>query len=166
MKPALPEIVAVRDWACEQVIAQLAGVAPSPWPGTADERFETEVRPAVTPIEWDTSLVDQSIRTVIAADDANRIVAVSDSFLELLGGWSRSDLVGRRVVTIVPPSMRESHVAGFSRHLTTGQTRILGQPITIPVLRRDGTEVTCRMRIEKADAGQHRAIFVAWAEPA
>lgn len=33
-RPGLPEVVAVRDWACESVIAQLAGVAPSPWPGT------------------------------------------------------------------------------------------------------------------------------------
>jgi PAS domain S-box-containing protein len=165
VKPGLPEIIAVRDWACEQVIAQLAGVAPSPWPGTAHERFETEVHPQMTPIEWDTAVIDNSDRAVLAADDANRIVAASDSFLELIG-WERSELIGRRVVTIVPPAMRESHVAGFSRHLTTSETRVIGREVELPVLRRDGTEILCRIKIERAEAGPHRAIFVAWAEVA
>ena len=35
LRPGLPEIIAVRDWACEQVIAQLSGSPPAPWPGTA-----------------------------------------------------------------------------------------------------------------------------------
>ena len=165
VKPGLPEIIAVRDWACEQVIAQLAGVAPSPWPGTSDERFETEVHPQMTPVEWDTAEIDNSDRAVLAADDANRIVAASDSFLALLG-WERSELIGRRVVTIVPPAMRESHVAGFSRHLTTSETRVIGREVELPVLRRDGSEVLCRIKIERAEAGPHRAIFVAWAEVA
>jgi anti-sigma regulatory factor (Ser/Thr protein kinase) len=42
-RPGLPEIVAVRDWACEQVIAQLSGIQASPWPGTAQEQFEIAV---------------------------------------------------------------------------------------------------------------------------
>jgi PAS domain S-box-containing protein len=39
---------------------------------------------------------------VIAADDANRIVAVSRPLARLLG-WRPEDLAGRRVVTVVPP---------------------------------------------------------------
>lgn len=30
-RPGLPEIIAARDWACDQVIAQLAGSPPAPW---------------------------------------------------------------------------------------------------------------------------------------
>jgi hypothetical protein len=33
VRPGLPEVVAVRDWACEQVIAQVAGSPAAPWPG-------------------------------------------------------------------------------------------------------------------------------------
>lgn len=33
VRPAPPEVVAVRDWACGEVVAQLGGAAPRPWTG-------------------------------------------------------------------------------------------------------------------------------------
>ena len=163
LRPGLPEVIAVRDWACEQVIAQLSGSPSAPWPGTAQMRFETEVRsPGV--VEWDNSSVADSQRGVIAADDANRIVAVSRPLARLLG-WRPEDLVGRRVVTVVPPALREAHVAGFSRHLTTGEAHVLGVPLDLPVLRKDGSEVPCRFIIERAPVNPGRSVYVAWIEP-
>jgi PAS domain S-box-containing protein len=164
VRPALPEVVAVRDWACEQVIAQLAGVAPTPWAGTEQERFETEVRSSERAADWDPGVVDRSERAVVAADDANRIVAVSDSFLALVG-WERDELIGRRVVTLIPPAMREAHVAGFTRHLSTGEVRVLDNPTDLPVLHHDGHELTCRLLIQRELVSDNRSIFIAWAEP-
>jgi PAS domain S-box-containing protein len=163
LRPGLPEIIAVRDWACEQVIAQLAGGPPAPWPGTAQTRFETDVR-AAGAVDWDSSIVTDSHRGVIAADDANRIVAVSRPLAQLLG-WQPKDLVGRRVVTVVPPALREAHVAGFSRHMTTGEAHVLGVPLHLPVLRRDGSEVQCRFMIERAPVNPGRSVYMAWIEP-
>jgi PAS domain S-box-containing protein len=164
LQPALPEIVAVRDWACEQVIAQLAGAPPTPWPGTAQPRFETEVRDNRPAAEWDVTVVTEADRPVVAADEANRIVAVSRPAAELLG-WECEELVGRRVVTIVPLAWREAHVAGFSRHLSTGESRVLGMPTELPVLTHDGTEVPCRLLIERLPDTGTRAIYTAWIEP-
>ena len=163
LRPGLPEIIAVRAWACEQVIAQLSGSPPAAWPGTAQMRFETDVRAAVV-VEWDSSIVTDSHRGVIAADDANRIVAVSRPLARRLG-WRPEDLVGRRVVTIVPPALREAHVAGFSRHLTTGEAHVLGVPLDLPVLRKDGSEVQCRFMVEHAPVNPGRSVYMAWIEP-
>jgi PAS domain S-box-containing protein len=163
LRPGLPEIVAVRDWACDQVIAQLSGSPPAPWPGTAQTRFETDVRAAGV-VEWDSSIVADSHRGVIAADDANRIVAVSRPLARLLG-WRPEELVGRRVVTVVPPALREAHVAGFSRHLTTGEAHVLGVPLHLPVLRRDGSEVQCRFMVERAPINPGLSVYMAWIEP-
>ena len=65
-RPGLPEIVAVRDWVCEQIIAQLAGVPPAPWPGAGQEHFTVEVgdRAEPAPPEWDTTAVTTSDRGV------------------------------------------------------------------------------------------------------
>ena len=163
LHPGLPEIIAVRDWACEQVITQLAGGPPAAWPGTAQMRFETDVR-ALEVVEWDSSIVGDSDRRVIAADEANRIVAVSRPLARLLG-WRPDDLVGRRVVTVVPPALREAHVAGFSRHLTTGEAHVLGVPLDLPVLHKDGSEVQCRFMIERAPVNAGRSVYMAWIEP-
>ncbi len=166
VRPALPEIVAVRDWVCEQVIAQFAGGAPSAWPGTAQERFTVLVRDRAQPdpAQWDPSVVTDADRGAVAADDANRIVAVSRPLADALG-WNPEDLVGRRVVTLVPPRLREAHVAGFSRHLTTGRAQLLGAPLQLPALRADGSEIECDVVIEQAPVQGGRPIYVAWMTP-
>ena len=165
-RPALPEIVAVRDWACEQAIAQLSGVAPSRWSGTDQERFTVEVRDragAAAP-DWDAGVVTDSARGAVAGDDSNRILAISRSLAAALG-WAVDDLVGRRVVALIPPELREAHVAGFTRHLTTGETHVLGVPLQLPVLRADGTTVLCDVLIEALPPTTGRRVYVAWIEP-
>jgi PAS domain S-box-containing protein len=165
-RPGLPEIIAVRDWACEQVIAQLSGAPPQPWPGTAQERFETTVhdRSQVPLPDWDASAVMDATSHVIAGDDANRIIAVSRPLAELLG-WEVDDLVGRRVVTVVPPMLREAHVAGFSRHLTTGEAHVLGVPLVLPVLTRSGEEIPCHFLVQQVHAARGRCVYLARISP-
>ena len=167
VRPGLPEIVAVRDWACEQGIAQLGGVPPSPWPGTAQARFTTEVRDRDEPahLRWDATVVTEATTGAVAADDANRIIAVSRPLAAALG-WPVDELLGRRVVTLVPPELREAHVAGFSRHLATGSTRILGVPLQLPVLHADGRLLRCDVLIERSPAATGRAVYIAWIDPA
>jgi PAS domain S-box-containing protein len=166
IRPALPEVVALRDWACEQVLAQAKGVPPTPWAGADHPRFvEPAVARAIGPAPaWDLSVVSTSSRAVVAADDNNRLIAVSQPAAELLG-WDADHLVGRRIITIVPPRLREAHVAGFTRHLTTGETHVLGVHLELPVLRADGTEVLCGFLIERAAAEAGRAVYVAWIDP-
>jgi PAS domain S-box-containing protein len=162
-RPGLPEIVAVRNWAHDQVLRQLSGSEGYPWPGTAQRHFETAGRSHVGDGEWHDALVAESQRGVVAADDANRIVAVSRPLAALLG-WKVEELVGRRVVTLIPPRLREAHVAGFTRHLTTGEARVLGVPLVLPVLHADGSEISCRFLIEKAPERSARSVYVAWIE--
>ena len=164
VRPGLPEIIAVRDWACEQVIAQLGGSPPAPWPGTAQEQFETAVHDRDEESVWDSAAVSGAMTRVIAVDEANRIVAVSRPLADVLG-WGVDDLVGRRVVTIIPRALREAHVAGFSRHLSTGEAHVLGVPLDLPVLRRDGAEVTCHFMIERTTDPSGRSVYVAAIDP-
>ncbi|HEY3546173.1 MAG TPA: PAS domain S-box protein, partial [Propionicimonas sp.] len=168
VRPGLPEIVAVRRWMCTQVVSQLDGAAPEPWPGP-EEGTATADPAAAEPLAWsvperDVTLVRESPRPAVAADDNNRIVAVSPSLAELTG-WSVEDLVGRRIVDLIPPRFREAHVAGFTRHLSTGEAHVLGVPLTLPVLRADGSEVMCSMLIELSHADTGRPLYVAWLQP-
>lgn len=165
LRPALPEVIALRDWACEQVVAQANGVPPTGWAGTAHTGFETSSATQLVPLpDWDAEVVRTSSRSVVAADDNNRLVAVSAPAAALLG-WDADQLTGRRVVTIVPPSLREAHVAGFTRHLTTGETHAVGVPLQLPVQRSDGTELLCRFLIERAEAEAGRAVYLCFIDP-
>ncbi len=163
-RPGLHEIVAVRDWVCEQAISQLAGEQPSRWPGTAAAHFAQSLDQTERRLDWDPTHVQDSTRGVVAADEANRIVAISRPLADLLG-WQPEDLIGRRVVAIVPPRFREAHVAGFTRHLTTGEAHALGVHLTLPVLHADATEFDCDFFIEAHRASSGRTVYLAWVTP-
>lgn len=166
VRPGLPEIVEVRRWVCGQVAGQAAGAAPKSWRGTAEAAFETmpQAWGTLPPPVWNEAVVRNSGRGVVAADDANRIVAISRSLADALG-WEVDELVGRRVVTLIPPELREAHVAGFSRHLNSGEAHALGVPLELPVLRRDHTRVMCSFMVEQAPANPGRSVYVAWIQP-
>lgn len=150
-----PEVVAMRNWCCTEVLRQGAGLKPTRWvPGVTPA---TDVKPAP---DWDTGHVLGSSQALLAADDTNQIIAVSKSAAALLG-WRVDDLVGRRIVTIVPPRLREAHVAGFTDHLVTGRRRIIGTPTTVAALCRDGTELKVRLTIETAGSTGGRTVFIA-----
>jgi PAS domain S-box-containing protein len=113
---------------------------------------------------WDDTEVRTSKRAVVAADDSNRLIAVSQAAAAMLGG-TPADLIGRRITTIIPPRLRDQHVAGFTRHLATGEAHVLGVELELPVLRLDGREVMRRLMIEQVTAPAGRQVYVAWLSP-
>lgn len=157
--PSLPEIVAVRRWVCDEIARQSAGLPPTPW--AALDPNESVLLPAS---EATLDEVRTASVALVAADVANRIIAVSAPAAELLG-WEVDELEGRRLVSIIPPRLRDRHIAGFTRHLIEGTSHILGRPASVPALRRDGSEVEVSLLIERrADPGA-RALFVATLTP-
>lgn len=158
---ALPEIVAVRDWACEQVVTLLAGEVARPWPGADSEHFAQAVDHAARQIDFDVERVMGDQRTGIVVDAHNRIVAISDRLAEAVG-WSVDELVGRRVVALIPPRFREAHTAGFTRHLTTGEAHALEVDLELPVLRKDGTEAPYGFYIQADRTRSGQPVYIAW----
>ncbi|WP_432571716.1 ATP-binding protein [Kineococcus sp. SYSU DK005] len=170
--PGQAEVVAVRDWVCEQVQSQLQRVPPRAWQGARHEQFETsahEVDPG-TAAALDAALrgvredAQRTGRGFVAVDTSSRIVAV-DAGLAAALGWAAGELVGRRVVALIPPALREAHIAGFSRHLSTGRSHVLGSPLVLPVLHARGREVTCDVLIERTATSAGRSLYLAWIAP-
>jgi PAS domain S-box-containing protein len=116
------------------------------------------------PTGWDRSKVDDADVGVIAVTEDNRVCAISAPLVEVLG-WPADELVGRRVVAIVPPRFREAHVAGFSRHLSTGDARALGVQLRLPVLTRGGQEVECEFLIESEATPEGHVVYLAHITP-
>lgn len=158
--PTQPELRAFRRWMVEQVREQAAGGVRRGWPGLS-ALLPVVAAPAV---DWDTSAVTSSPGAVVAADDLNRIVAASPAALDLLG-WDES-LLGQRVVAVVPARHREAHIAAFALNLLTGEGHIIDQEITVPALRRDGTEVEVRLCVRREVVGAGRTAYTATMRPA
>lgn len=155
--PTQPEIQIMRQWLCGQVLAQAAGHRGIAWVSPTDTRA-----PEISgPLEWDPAEVNESARTLLAADDTNRILAASPSAVAALGYADLAELVGQRLVSIIPLRYHQAHVAGFTLHLVNGRSPLLGNRVTVPVVRADGTEVDTELVIEATPLPHGRRLFVA-----
>lgn len=157
--PSLPEIIAVRRWVCDEVARQSAGLTPTGWVDQTVDANDAPTTPELVLDEVRVAAVAQ-----VAADTTNRIIAVSAPAAELLG-WPADELEGHRLVAIIPPRLRDRHIAGFTRHLLEGNSRILGEPVRVPALRRDGSEVEIDLLIERRADPSTRGVFVATMTP-
>lgn len=153
--PTQPEIRLLRRWICDQVRDQSAGLEAAPWAGVPPE----SPAPARPPVRWDPAPVLQATEAVIAGDDANRIVAASPAAMRLLG-WDE-DLIGQRLVAVIPMRLREAHIASFTMHLLTGEEHIIGREVAVSALRRDGSEIPVMLLVQRLGVPDGRVVFTA-----
>ena len=118
------------------------------------------------PISWDDDVVSASKEALIAADDTDQIVAVSRRTCDLLGYEEPDQLIGRRLVAIIPPRYHQAHLAGFTLHLINGRRPLLGRTVRVPTLRRDGTENVVDLVVATHQMPGGRHLFIAEMRPA
>jgi len=159
--PTQPELQQFRTWLCQQVRRQASGLEPEPW--TVDDSTPAPARVALS---WDPVVVSAATTARVAADESNRIIAVSPAAATLLGYDDPWDLVGLRLLAMIPERYRQAHVAGFTLMQLTGRSPLLGNAVQVPARRADGSEVlvTLLVRVERGEDG--RPVFVAEIEPA
>jgi PAS domain S-box-containing protein len=150
-----PELRMMRRWLCGEVTGQGRGAAPSPWPPQ-----HWPEPPAPRELGWDARAVTESTEAMIAADDMDLIVAASRGALDMLG-YTGDELVGRRLVTLIPHRFRQAHLAGFTLYLLTGRGPLLGRPVVVPVVHGDGSERWVVLSVEARRVAQGRSLFVA-----
>jgi PAS domain S-box-containing protein len=143
--PAVPELTACRRWLLGQIALQLQGGPLTAWemPGAAS----SAPRPVV--LDGRTLEALQAMGpAVIAADPTNHIVFVTPGAADLLG-WHPEALVAQRLTSIIPPQLRQAHLAGFTRYQLTGRAHIVGRTVRLPALRRDGDIVDVDLTIRR-----------------
>lgn len=155
--PTQPEIRVMRKWLCEQIRTQLDGRSGLAWVSP------TDVRAPELPVDldWDPAEVNDSARALIAADDANLIVAASRSAVEALGYSDAEALVGQRLISIIPLRYHQAHIAGFTLHLVNGRSPLLGHRVTVPVVRADGAEADMELELSARPLPSGRRVFIA-----
>jgi len=97
---------------------------------------------------------------VVVADEHGRIVFANPAAERLLG-WDDGGLVGQPLVAIQPERLREAHRNGFQRYLDSRVPQLLGRPVRVPALRRDGSEIDVELVISAHPLNGHGELFVA-----
>lgn len=90
-------------------------------------------------------IIDHAGEAFIAMDDDGRITSWNRSAANLFG-WPRDTVIGRRVSdTIIPPKLRDAHEHGVQRYLHDHKSKVIGKPVEVPAMHRDGREFPVEM---------------------
>lgn len=104
-------------------------------------------------------LLDTLSDAVVVADTSNRIAYVNSGIRCLLG-WEPDELVGRPLITLMPPQYRGRHVAAFSRYIETGRPRLFNRPLRLTAQHRDGHEVVVELILNHCRLASGRQVIV------
>lgn len=105
-------------------------------------------------------VLDSLADPIVASDTTNRIIYVNDSIERLLG-WTRSELIGKPLTVLMPERFRAVHSAGFERYLATRIPHLIGRPVRVPALHRDGHEIDVELSISAIVDEHDQLLFVA-----
>ena len=93
------------------------------------------------------SIVESALDAVVVMDAGGRIIDWNAQ-AERTFGWSRAEALGRLVAeTIIPVAYRDEHARGLRRFLETGVGNIVGKPVEISALHRDGHRIPVEVSI-------------------
>ncbi|GIF30379.1 hypothetical protein Aut01nite_33650 [Actinoplanes utahensis] len=96
---------------------------------------------------------------LVSIDEAGTVLVWNESAARLLG-WTADEIIGRPLAEmVIPAELRERHNAGMSRYLATGEPKVVGRPVTLPALHRDGHQVEVELTIWPSWVGGERQFY-------
>ena len=161
LPPALPEVAECRRWMMSEIIGQASGNEPTGWAGLGDSE-KAVVPDGITAA--DERLLGEELPWSIVADQDNRIQFAGEDAAAFLG-WTGGELAGRRVTTLVPPELREAHLVGFTRYQLTRAPVLMGKPVVVNALRRDGSAVAISLLLREMPPRDGRLRYRATLSP-
>jgi PAS domain S-box-containing protein len=96
-------------------------------------------------------VLEAALDCVVGIDRAGRIVEFNPA-AERTFGFARADVLGRKIDDVlVPPAFRQAHLDGLDRHLSTGESWVLGRRLQLPALHADGHEFPVELVVVATD---------------
>ncbi len=94
-----------------------------------------------------TAILETAQDCFITINHESRILEFNPA-AERTFGYKRADVLGKLMPDlIVPPELREQHLAGVKRYLASGQTVVIGKRLELEALRSDGTRFPTELSV-------------------
>ena len=98
---------------------------------------------------------------VVVGDAVSGTIELWNPAAEALFGYPAEEVTGRLLETLVPERLRSAHRAGLARFAAAGTGPLVqaGQPVELPALKRDGSEVWIELRLSPVDYEARRLVL-------
>ncbi|HEX7154575.1 MAG TPA: PAS domain S-box protein [Thermoanaerobaculia bacterium] len=90
-------------------------------------------------------VMSETAQDAIVTIDEQSTILFCNSVVERVFGYTREELVGRNLDTVIPERYRESHRRGLERYLRTHERHIPWTGVELPALHKDGHEFPCEI---------------------
>ena len=91
--------------------------------------------------------VAQSAHDAIITADSFGVIVKWNGGAENIFGHAQSDVIGQPLTLLMPKGSREHHLAGLERVRSGGASRVMGRPVELTGLRKDGSEFPLEMSL-------------------
>lgn len=125
---------------------------------SADSRLKTPNadEPSIHAIP---AIVEAALDCIIMMDHEGSVVAFNPA-AERTFGYTREEAIGQEMASlIIPSSLRESHRAGLTYYLATGQAIVLNRRLEITGMRKGGEEFPLELTITPLPRGNGPPLF-------
>lgn len=101
------------------------------------------------------SILDTVPDAMIVISDKGAVESFSPA-AERMFGYSRDEIVGHNISSLMPTPYREAHDGYLERYARTGERRIIGIGRIVVAQRRDGSTVPVELSVGEVRSGGHR----------
>ncbi len=96
------------------------------------------------------AMLRSTLDPMITIDSHGIVHAASDSSEKVLG-WKSDELIGQNIKILISEPHGSEHDGYLSRYRRTGMSTLLGHPLEVTAVRRDGTVFPCLTKFWKVD---------------
>src|ERR1043165_3157519 len=105
------------------------------------------------------SVAENASDGFLTIDERSKIVYANGA-TAMLFGYTRAELIGHPVTTLIPARLHERHLGAFKRYQETGTRTLDWRQMEFPAQRKDGVEIPVEVSISEMQVG-HRRLFSA-----
>ena len=103
----------------------------------------------------------ETAQDAIISIDEKEIISVWNKAAEKIFGYSKDEITGQPITTIIPERYREQHEKGLQRFLKTGEARIMDKTVDVHGITKEGIEIPIEMSLAFQKDKEGRYIFMA-----
>ena len=95
------------------------------------------------------AVIETAAQAILAVDEAGRVV-LANAMFETMFGYTRDEILGRPLETLIPERNRKDHLAHRARWASNPTNRPIGLGMDLTALRKDGVEFPVDITLSQA----------------
>jgi len=101
------------------------------------------------------SVAESASDAIVSADATGQIISWNNAAYRIFG-YSETEALGSSLTLLMPDVYRAAHEAGLARHVSTGESHLIGKSIELTGLRKDGSEFPLELSLNTWTTGVER----------